>query len=102
MLDALSDFLAGGVEITRYNSFWLPWTDSHITGTLASNFDALAVAPYFGYPVPDTFTLDQLFTEMMSGGLVATANGGYPGGMVKQALDWVALNYSTAKTYGLH
>ena len=82
-----------------YNSFWLPWTDSHFTGTLASNVDALAVAPYFGYPVPDTFTLDQFFTEMMSGGLVTS--GGYPGGMVKQVLDWVASNYATAKTYGL-
>ena len=62
---------------------------------------ALAVAPYFGYPVPDTFTLDQLFTEIMQGGLVPAAAGGYPGGMVKQTLDWAATNYSIAKARGL-
>ena len=71
---------------------------SKFAGTAATNVDAFAVAPYFGYPVPDTFTLDQLFTEMMSGGLVS---GGYPGGMVKQAVDWMAQNYVDAKSYGL-
>jgi hypothetical protein len=34
----------------------------------------------------------------MQGGL---APGGYPGGMLKQALDWVAANASAAKSYGL-
>ena len=43
---------------------------SKFAGTAAANVDAFAIAPYFGYPVPDTFTLDQLFTEIMSGGLV--------------------------------
>ena len=67
-------------------------------GTAAQNVDALAVAPYFGYAVPDTFTLDQLFTEIMSGGLVS---GGYPGGMIQQALGYVGKNYSLTEAAGL-
>ena len=69
-------------------------------GTAGSHFDALAVAPYFGdiYSVPNTFTLDQLFTEIMSGGLVS---GGYSGGMIKQALDLTASNYQIASQRGL-
>lgn len=88
---------------TGYNSFWLPWTDpaGHFSGTVAQNVDALAVAPYFGYGVPDTFSLDQLFTEIMSGGLVSAANGGYPGGMLKQTLDSAKINYSIASSLGL-
>jgi chitodextrinase len=87
---------------TAYNSFWLSFSDpSHYSGTVASNVDALAVAPYFGYPVPNTFTLDQLFQEMMSGGLVSTANGGYPGGMIAQTLSWAATNYAIASSFGL-
>ena len=74
---------------------------SNFSGTAAQNVDALAVAPYFGYPVPDTFTLDQLFQEIMSGGLVSTANGGYPGGMIAQTLNWAATNYSMASSFGL-
>jgi chitodextrinase len=86
-----------------YNSFWLSYTDSsgYFSGTVAANVDALAVAPYFGYPVPDTFTLDQLFQEIMSGGLVSTANGGYPGGMIAQTLNWAATNFATASSFGL-
>ena len=93
---------------TAYNSYILDlqataWGGlaSYWTGTAGSHFDALAVAPYFGYPVPDTFTLDQLFTEIMQGGLVPAAAGGYPGGMIKQTLDWAATNYSIASTRGL-
>ncbi len=67
-------------------------------GTVAENVDAFAVAPYFGYAVPDTLTVDQLFTEIMSGGVVS---GGYPGGMIKQTLDFAATNYSLAQTAGL-
>ena len=70
-----------------------PWS-----GTVAQNVDAVAVAPYFGYAVPDTLTLDQLFTEIMTGGVVA---GGYPGGMIKEALDWAAANYATVNSFGL-
>jgi chitodextrinase len=71
------------------------------SGSLGSHFDALAVAPYFGYAVPDTFTLDQLFAEMMSGGLVSGGSGGYPGGMIKQTLDGAALNYTYAQAAGV-
>ena len=67
-------------------------------GTVAQNVDALAVAPYFGYAVPDTLTLDQLFTEIMTGGVVS---GGYPGGMIAQTLAWAATNYSFAQAAGL-
>jgi chitodextrinase len=68
------------------------------SGTAAQNVDAFATGVYFGYPVPSTFTLDQLFTEIMSGGLVS---GGYPGGMIKQALDQAAGDYSVASSFGL-
>ena len=86
-----------------YNSSWLGWKDpgGNFSGTVGQNVDVLAFAPYFGYAVPDTFTLDQLFTEMMSGGLVSTANGGYPGGMIKQMLDESADDYSVASSFGL-
>ena len=89
---------------TAYNSFILDLqaTDwggqaSYWTGAASTHFDALAVAPYFGYAVPNTFTLDQLFTEIMQGGLVPASAGGYAGGMIKQTLDWAATNYSIAK-----
>jgi chitodextrinase len=67
-------------------------------GTVAQNVDVLAIAPYFGYTVPDTTTLDQLFQEILSGGAVS---GGYPGGMIKQALDWAASNYNIAQAAGV-
>ena len=68
-------------------------------GAVAQNVDAFAVAPYFGdsYNVPDNFSLDQLFTEIMSGGLVS---GGYPGGMIAETLKFAAQNYSIAQQYG--
>ena len=80
------------------NQEGLAWTSTYFQGTVAANVDALAIAPYFGYAVPDTFTLDQLFTEMTAGGLVS---GGYPGGMIQQALSWVASNYTLAQSLGL-
>lgn len=67
-------------------------------GTVAQNVDVFATAPYFGYAVPDSFTLNQLFTELQSGGI---APGGYPGGMVKQALDNAAGDFSVARAAGL-
>jgi hypothetical protein len=66
--------------------------------------NAIAIAPYFGYNVPDSWTtqsdggLTSLFTEMMQGGL---ATGGYPGGMIKQALDLVESYITVANSYGL-
>ena len=97
--------LAGQDSYTARNQFILNFTagmyggdPTKFTGTAAQNADAFATAPYFGYPVPDTFTLDQLFTEMNSGGLVS---GGYPGGMIKQTLDQAASDYSVAQAAGL-
>jgi len=82
-----------------YTSFWLGFSDpAHYTGTVASNVDAVAVAPYFGYAVPDNFTVDQLFTEMMVGGLVS---GGYPSGMIAQAIAGATTNYAIASSFGL-
>ena len=71
---------------------------SKFSGTAAQNVDVLATAPYFGYPVPNTFTLDQLFAEINSGGV---APNGYAGGMIKQALDYAASDYSVASAAGL-
>ena len=85
-----------------YTQLWLAATDQpgyhYYSGTVASNVDAVAVAPYFGYGVPDTFTLDQLFTEIMSGGLVS---GGYPGGMITQTIAGANANYAIASSFGL-
>src|SRR5262249_2109979 len=70
----------------------------------AHNVNAIAIAPYFGYDVPNTWTtqsdggLTSLFTEMMQGGL---SPGGYSGGMIKQALDWVASYVTVANSYSL-
>ena len=95
--------LAGQISYQARNEFLLSFTagmyggnSSSFSGTAAANVDAFAVAPYFGsgYPIPDTFTPDQLFQEMMSGGLVS---GGYPGGMIAQVLSWVAQNYADAQ-----
>ncbi|MHB8885744.1 MAG: hypothetical protein ACYC5H_11845 [Methylovirgula sp.] len=65
--------------------------------------DAIAIAPYFGYNVPDSWTtqsdggLTSLFTEITQGGL---APGGYPGGMIKQALGWTTAWTTSLKQYG--
>ncbi len=65
---------------------------------------ALAIAPYFGYDVPNSWTtqpdggLGDLFTEISSGGL---APGGYPGGMIAQAVSWIAPQKTIANSYGL-
>jgi hypothetical protein len=65
---------------------------------------AVAIAPYFGYTVPDSWTSDpdgglgKLFTEINSGGL---APGGYAGGMIAQAVSWIAPQKTIANSYGL-
>ena len=96
---------AGQNGYTARNQYILGFTagsyggdPSKFSGTAAQNVDVLATAPYFGYPVPNTFTLDQLFAEINSGGV---APNGYPGGMIKQALDYAASDYSVAKAAGL-
>ena len=96
---------AGQNGYTARNQFILGFTagsyggdPSKFSGTAAQNVDVLATSPYFGYPVPNTFTLDQLFAEINSGGV---APNGYPGGMIKQALDYAASDYSVASAAGL-
>lgn len=100
--------LGGQNGYTGRNQFILQFTAgmyggnaTAFSGTAAQNVDAFAVAPYFGYAVPDTLTLDQLFTEILSGGFVSAANGGYPGGMIAQTLNWAQTNYSMASSYGI-
>jgi hypothetical protein len=82
-----------------------PWTASSALNCSLWNgapcdskhgIETVAIAPYFGYNVPNTFTLDQLFTEMMQGGQVS---GGYPGGMLKQAVDWTKAYAAMASQY---
>ena len=80
-------------------SLWsgAPCTENH-------GISVLAIAPYFGYTVPDSWTtqpdggLTDLFTEVNSGGL---APGGYPGGMIKQVIDWTTAEKAIADSYGL-
>lgn len=68
---------------------------------------ALAIAPYFGYTVPDSWTsdpdggLDKIFTEINSGGVTPAPNGAYPGGMIAQATSWVQPQKAIANSYGL-
>ena len=92
------------------NSFILSFTagmyggnPSNFTGTVAQNVDVFADAPYLffgtsGITPPDTFTLDQLFTEIFSGGLIS---GDYPGGLIAQTLNQAAGDLATAQAYGL-
>lgn len=93
--------LAGQSSYQARNEFLLSFTagmfggdPSTFSGTAAANVDVFAVAPYFGYPVPDSFSLDQLFQEVMSGGLVS---GGYPQGMIAQVLNGIAQDVSDAQ-----
>jgi chitodextrinase len=100
--------LSGQIGYTARNQYILGFTAGQdggnaasFSGTAASNVDVFSTAPYFSnvfYAVPDTLTLDQLFTEMMSGGVVA---GGYPGGMIKETLDLATSDQSLARSYGL-
>jgi hypothetical protein len=77
------------------------WSGAPCSG---HGINAIAIAPYFGYDVPNTWTtqpdggLTSLFTEIMQGGL---APGGYAGGMIKQALDWVTSYRTVTNSYGL-
>jgi chitodextrinase len=78
------------------------WSQAPCAGN--HGIDALAIAPYFGYTVPDSWTSDsdgglgKLFTEIDQGGL---KTGGYPTGMVQQALSWIAPQKAIANSYNL-
>ena len=89
MRDGLCVLRAGKMDMARAtNIFWVLRQAAaggdpfEIFRNRAQNVDVLATAPYFGYPVPNTFTLDQLFADIICGGV---APNGYPGGMIKQA-----------------
>ncbi len=68
---------------------------------------AVAIAPYFGYPVPDSWTRDpdgglaRLFQEINQGGADPDWSGGYPTGMIGQAIDWTIAQKANATSYGL-
>jgi hypothetical protein len=68
---------------------------------------AVAIAPYFGYTVPDSWTSDpdggltRLFQEINQGGADPNWAGGYPTGMIQQAIDWTTAQKANANFYGL-
>ena len=68
---------------------------------------ALAIAPYFGYSVPDSWTtdpdggLDKIFQEINSGGVSPPASGAYPSGMIAQSISWIPPQKAIANSYGL-
>lgn len=72
----------------------------------AHQLAALAIAPYFGGYLGDPatadtvagFTLDQVFTEIQSGGVLA---GGPPGGAIAEAGGWVTAHRSEADARGV-
>jgi hypothetical protein len=78
---------------------------SSLTPCHAHNIDAIAIAPYFGGYLghPDTaaavsaLSLDQLFTEINSGGVVA---GGPAGGAIAETRQWVIDNRAAANVRG--
>jgi FG-GAP-like repeat len=78
----------------------------NLYGRPSVNINTLAIAPYFGgRGVPSSWTsepdggLSKLFTEIMQGGLDPS---GPPGGLIKQAIDWVVASKSVADKYGLN
>jgi hypothetical protein len=80
------------------------WTAGAPCSNSKYGISAIAIAPYFGYNVPDSWTtqsdggLTSLFTEIMQGGL---APGGAPGGMIAQAINWVSLYVPVANSHGM-
>ncbi|THD73094.1 MAG: cellulose-binding protein [Bradyrhizobium sp.] len=68
---------------------------------------AVAIGPYFGYTVPDSWTRDpdggliRLFQEINQGGADPDWPGGYPTGMIQQAIDWTTAQKANANSYGL-
>lgn len=72
----------------------------------AHGLDAVAIAPYFGgyigepanQSVVQGWTLDNLFTELNSGGQLS---GGPSGGAIAETADWIASHRSAANTRAL-
>jgi hypothetical protein len=70
------------------------WTGAGHAPCSAHNITDVAIAPYFGFQAPASWSqlglsaqLNDLFTELDQGGLVA---GDYPGGPLKQVAAWEA------------
>lgn len=83
--------------------YQLEFADSrYFTGQAYTYFDALATAPYFGATAGDNsaLTVTELFQEINSGG-VSGAVGAYPGGWIKEAVDWAVANKIRANAKGL-
>lgn len=68
---------------------------------------AVAIGPYFGYPVPDSWAgdpdggLKRLFQEINQGGADPDWGGGYSTGMIQQAIDQTTAHKANANAYGL-
>ena len=70
------------------------WTGAGNAPCAQHNISEAAIAPYFGFQAPSSWSglsqaaqLNNLFTELNQGGLIA---GDYPGGYLKQVADWEA------------
>lgn len=81
------------------------WTGAGNAPCYKHNITDVAMAPYFGFQAPATWSsldqatqLNDLFTELNQGGLIS---GGYPGGELKEASDWEAAYTKMLAPYGL-
>jgi hypothetical protein len=81
------------------------WTGAGNAPCYKHGIAAVAVAPYFGFQAPGTWSseslprqLDDLFAELNHGGLIA---GDYPGGWLKELADREAAYSKALAPYGL-
>lgn len=81
------------------------WTGPGNAPCYKHNITDVAIAPYFGFQVPSSWSgldrgtqLNDLFAELNKGELVA---GGYPGGELKEVSDWEAAYRKMLAAYGL-
>jgi hypothetical protein len=81
------------------------WTGAGNAPCYKHNITDVAIAPYFGFQAPVSWSqldlsaqLNDLFTELNQGGLVA---GDYPGGPLKEVSDWEAAYTKALAPFGL-
>lgn len=81
------------------------WTGTGNAPCYKHNIGDVAIAPYFGFQAPSTWSsaslptqLDDLFAELSHGGLIA---GDYPGGYLKKLADREAAYSKVLAPYGL-